>query len=179
MGKVLVVFFSRTGHTRALAHELATVGDWDCEPLRDPTRRGGVLGALRCSLDALLARPAPIAPLEHRLADYDLVVVGTPVWNHAVSSPVRAFFAQHRGELSRVAFFVTCHGNGARRVLADLAALSDREPVTTLAVRARDLDALPFDDVEYFVETVEHALGGDLPPTLAGDSSSFSWISSP
>ena len=163
MGKVLVVFFSRSGNTQELAHELAIAGGWDCEALRDPTRRGGLVGALRSSLEALLARSAPIAPLEHDLADYELVVVGTPVWNHAVSAPVRAFFERHRGELSHVAFFVTCHGNGAARALRQMAALADREPVTTLAVRARDLDALPFDDLEYFVDTVEQALTRDAP----------------
>lgn len=159
MRKVLVVFFSRTGNTQELAHELAIAGGWDCESLRDATRRGGILGALRSGYEALLARSAPIAPLEHDLSGYELVVVGTPVWNHAVSSPVRAFFERHRSQLRRVAFFVTCHGNGARAVLAQMARLAGREPVTTLAVRTRDVDALPFDDLEYFVDTVEHALG--------------------
>lgn len=165
MGKVLVVFFSRTGNTQQLAQELAVAGGWDCEALRDATRRGGIFGALRSGVEALLARSAPIAPLEHDLASYDLVVVGTPVWNHAVSSPVRAFFERYRGELPRVAFFVTCHGNGARRVLVQMAQLAGREPVATLATRARDLDALPFDDLEYFVDTVEHAIGNDVPPS--------------
>ncbi len=164
MANVLVVFYSRSGNTQALAHALATAGGWDCEALHDPTRRGGLLGALRSGWQALRAEPAPIAPLEHDLGDYDLVVVGTPVWNHRVSSPVRAFLERHRAELRRVALFVTCHGNGARRVLAEMAALAGREPVTTLAVRARELDALAFDDVEYFVETVEHALAPTVPP---------------
>ena len=166
--KVLVVFFSRTGNTQELAHELAIAGGWDCEALRDATRRGGILGALRSGVEALLARSAPIAPLAHDLSEYELVVVGTPVWNHAVSSPVRAFFERHRGELRRVAFFVTCHGNGARRVLAQMAALAGREPVTTLAVRTRDVDALPFDDLEYFVDTVEHALAKNRPAPPPG-----------
>jgi len=60
---------------------------------------------------------------------------------------------------------VTCHGNGARRVLLQMAQLAGREPVTTLAARARDLDALPFDDIEYFVDTVEHAIANDVPPS--------------
>lgn len=169
MRKVLVIYFSRTGHTQELAHELALAGRWDCEALRDATRRGGILGALRSGVEALLARSAPIAPLEHDLSEYELVVVGTPVWNHAVSSPVRALFERHRRELPRVAFFVTCHGNGARRVLAQMAELAGREPVTTLAVRTRDLDALPYEDLEYFVDTVEHALAkGPAPQPGAG-----------
>ena len=80
---------------------------------------------------------------------------------------MRAFFERHRGELPRVAFFVTCHGNGAARTLRQMAALADREPVTTLAVRARDLDALPFDDLEYFVDTVDYALRIDASVTCS------------
>jgi len=54
MGKVLVVFFSRTGNTQELAQELAVAGGWDCEALHDATRRGGIFGALRSGFEAVL-----------------------------------------------------------------------------------------------------------------------------
>jgi flavodoxin len=139
MDRGLVVFYSRSGNTQRLAYQVADAGQWDSEPIADHTRRGGLVGYLRSSAEAWLGREVRIDPLRHDLRSYDLVVVGTPVWNHSLCSPVRAFLREHRDELPRIAFFVTTGGRGAGRVLEQMAALAAQPPVATLIVTEREL----------------------------------------
>ena len=161
MGTVLAVFFSRTGATQLVAQRIAHAGEWDCEAIRDHERRGGILGVLRSGYEATLGRPVAIDPPAHRLTGYDLVIVGTPVWNLSVSSPVRAFLARYREHLTRVAFFVTCGGSGGERVLAQLAALAGKVPLATMVVEQRELDRGRIEGagkIEHFVLTIEHEM---------------------
>jgi NAD(P)H-dependent FMN reductase len=138
--RVLVVCFSRTGRTRSLAEQLARELDATLEVLLDRTSRAGRVGYLRCSRDALLRRAPDIAPLSRDLAQYDLVLIGTPVWNASPCAPVRTFLRRERARLPAVAFFLSHGGFGARRVFAAMTALAGRAPLATLAIRARHFE---------------------------------------
>lgn len=158
MRNVLVVYFSRTGNTQMLAHDIARAGDWQHEAICDHERRGGVVGYLRCGFEAARARAVAIEPLARDVRDYDLVIVGTPVWAQSVSSPVRAFLRRYAPVLPRVAFFATCGGRGGERVLKQMAELAGQQPVATLIATERDLREGPFATIEEFVGRIRSAL---------------------
>jgi len=132
---VLVVYYSRTGTTQRVAERLAHWLGCDVEALRDRASRRGVLGALRSGVEAAFGMLAWLAPPLHDPGDYDVVLVGTPVWTAAVSSPVRTYLGQHRFRFRNVAFFCTCGGTGSRRALRQMAATCHRRPLATLVVR--------------------------------------------
>jgi flavodoxin len=136
--RALVVYYSRTGHTRTIAEALAPALGADVEELRDPTERRGVLGYLRSGLEATLGVLAPIDAPEHDPSSYDLVVIGGPVWG-GVPSPIRTYLWLERARLPRTAFFVTYGGFGAESVLEQMGALAGKKPVATLAVREREM----------------------------------------
>lgn len=138
--RALVVYYSRSGHTRTVAEALARALGADVEELRDPTERRGVLGYLRSGLEAGLGLLAPIRAPEHDPSRYDLVVVGGPVWSGGVPSPIRTYLWLERARLPRTAFLVTCGGFGAERVLEQMGALAGKKPVATLAVREREME---------------------------------------
>lgn len=133
--RILVVYFTRTGHTKQVASSIAAALDADTEEISDPTMRSGVLGYLRSGFEAALRRHAPIGASVHNPAQYDLVIVGTPVWNMSVSSPVRSYLHRHRSELRSVAFFCTCGGRGGARAFAQMAQVCGADPASTLVVR--------------------------------------------
>ena len=99
--RTLVVFYSRSGNTRRVAHRIAAALAAEVEEIEDLDDRSGILGYLRSGHEASARRPARIAPITRDLAAFDLVVIGTPVWRASVSSPVRTFLEAHAGHVSR------------------------------------------------------------------------------
>jgi hypothetical protein len=141
MKETLVVYHSRTGYTRRIAEALARRRGADLEEIRLLRDRRGALGYLRCALEAH-GRYAPrILPPRHDPRGYRLVVVGTPIWVWNLSSPVRSYLRAHRRELRRIAFFCTMGGAGADNAFRDMAKLSGKAPVATLALTDREIDA--------------------------------------
>lgn len=135
MTRTLVAYWSKTGHTRTVAEEIARVTGGDLEELVGT----GSLGTFGIALGTLLGRPAPIAPLRQDPAAYDLVLIGTPVWFARPLSPVHGFVARHRSALGRVAFFCTEGGRGHDTAFDQLARACGREPAATLAVTEAEL----------------------------------------
>lgn len=136
---VLVVFYSRTGHTRKVAEAVAKALHADLEELHDRVDRRGVLGYLRSGAEALFGVSTELAPPRRDPRDYDLVVVGSPVWNMSLSTPVRTWLWLERPRLPRVAFFLTLGGVGEARVLGQMKAVAAKAPVATLVVREGEL----------------------------------------
>ena len=81
MPNTLVVYYSLTGHTRQIAEAIAAALDADLEAIEDTFNRDTVLGRPRSAIEGLLGLSSSISPPKHDLSEYDLVVVGTPVWS--------------------------------------------------------------------------------------------------
>jgi hypothetical protein len=139
--KTLIVFYSRTGCTRAVAGKLAPLLGADLEDLRETADRSGALGYLRAGRDAAQGRPAELLPGVRRADGYDLVVVGTPVWAFTMCPAVRAWLMREAAGLRAVAFLCTQGGSGAERAMRHMAELAGREPVASLVLRDRDIRA--------------------------------------
>ena len=153
--RILVAYYSRSGHTRTLARAIATALHADVEEIRDRTDRSGILGYLRSGLEAWGGVLAGIEPPRRDPARYDVVIVGTPVWNMSLSSPVRTYLWSVRARLPRVAFVVTLGGAGEARTLAQMQAAAHRAPIAAIAVRERALArGAPRAEVARFAEEV-------------------------
>jgi menaquinone-dependent protoporphyrinogen IX oxidase len=137
--RVLVAYYSRTNTTRSVAHCLAHELGATVEIIAELRERPSPRAMWRCAADALLRRCPALAADLHDAADYDLVVVGTPVWYATVSSPARSYLARHAGHLKDVAFFVTCGGWRPDRALRHMALVSRCAPRATMAITRRDL----------------------------------------
>ena len=162
--KALVVFYSRSGNTRALAQGIASVLGAETEEISDGIHRGGILGYLRSGTEASLSRCPRIARAVHDPASFDLVVIGTPVWRLSLSSPVRTYLTEHAAALPRVAFFCTMGGFGSKRVFRQMTALAGRSPVATLVRTERQLATK---DLPFVIEAFASRLGEVNPPRRA------------
>lgn len=148
----LIVFYSRTGFTTLVAEALAKELGADVEPLVDTRSRAGLLGYLRSGFEGTVGRLTELKPLSKRPAAYQLVVVGTPVWNGCVSSPARTFLVQNKAMLNRVAFFCTYGGSGNERTFRQMETVCGKTPVATMAVRDREVgDAMLHARIRRFV----------------------------
>jgi flavodoxin len=138
--RTLVVFYSRTGHTRAVGHRIATALGADMEEIADRVNRRGIFGYLRSGREAFLRRRTELMPVVRDPGAYDLVIVGTPVWNMSLSSPVRTYLQDHKAEFHDVAFFCTMGRVGSERAFEQMTQEAGRLPVTTLALSEGDLE---------------------------------------
>lgn len=134
MKRILVVTYSRTGHTRRVAEVIAQQCDADLEWIKDREDRLGPGGYLRSATQALLHRKPWIQPARHAPGDYGLVIIGTPVWAGNIASPVRSYIARYGTRCRRVAFFCTYGGAGGDKVLADLQRSCGKRALATLAL---------------------------------------------
>ena len=138
--RVLVVYFSRSGHTKALAERLAGRLRATLMPITERQPRAGVSGYVRSLLEALSGAEVAILPPREDLRHFDLVLIGGPVWASRPASPVATFVRRYRRRLRRVAFFCTSGGSGEERALATLERLLGHPAEATLAVTADELD---------------------------------------
>lgn len=158
--KTLIVYYSRTGTTEKLARALADALDArvvtiDCP--RYAVERSGWLGYLKAGWDSLKGRLPQIDTPPLTLADYDLLLIGTPIWTSYPSAPMRAFLEQGVGFPPRVALFVTSGGHSPAEKAAEM--VKDLLPVPLEAmlsvgqskVLANDFDA----DVRDFVQGLQ------------------------
>jgi flavodoxin len=134
MSSTLVVFHSRTGHTRRVAKALAERLNADLDEIVVHQRRDGPLGYARCALEALGGCGASVRATKHDPSRYERVLIGTPIWFWSLSSPVRAWLqSRHLGD-AQLAFFCTMGGSGADHAFEQLESVCGRAPQATLAL---------------------------------------------
>jgi len=166
MSRILVVYYSMSGHTGRLAEDVARRCGADLEPIREVRPRAGATGAARALWDVLAKRHVALRRGQRRPVEYDLVALGTPVWAGRVSAPMRSWIDDHRQALPEVAFFCTAGGAGTERVFRQMRELCRREPVATLAVTERELGATETDArITRFAETLERPALDTIGPT--------------
>lgn len=155
MNNTLVVYFSRSGYTRALAREIAARCGADLEPIEEIRSRAGLWGYLRSGREAMRRQLVDIKIGVKNPANYDSVVFGTPVWAGHVSSPMRAYLVANGRHCRRVAFFCTQGGSGADKVFREMADLCGREPAATAVFNDRDIEQGAYaDEIARFVNAI-------------------------
>jgi flavodoxin len=118
--KTLVVYYSRSGNTKKVAGMIARQLGADLEELVDLKGRAGLLGWLRAGRDAMKDRTTDLGPLGHDPGDYDVIVVGSPVWAAHPAPAVNTFLNSQDLSGKQVALFCTMAGNGGEETCANM-----------------------------------------------------------
>lgn len=137
--KSLVVYYSRTGNTRKLAEELADALGCDVEEIIDTKNRSGIIGWLRSGRDASNQNLTVLKDKINDPSQYDLLIIGTPIWGGHVSTPVRTYIHQNQADFNSVAFFCTASGDKFDGVFNDMKELCGVAPVETLGVSGKEI----------------------------------------
>lgn len=168
MNKILIAYYSMGGNTRRVAEEIRAATGADIDEISEPAPRRGFKGVMRALFDATLSRKPNILDTEHNPADYDLLVIGGPIWARRLAAPVRTFAERYGPEAKQVAFFCTEGGKGAEAGYTDLEHLSQHHPVATLTVDAGHLaPAAHRSDLGHFIASLRR----DGTATLSGPES--------
>ena len=157
--RTLVAYYSMSGNTRAVANEIRDTIDADIEEIAEPHPRRGATGVIRALFDSIARRDPPILPAARDPAQYDVLLLGGPVWNRRMAGPLRHYARRYGAAAPHVAFFCTEGGRGAEDAFADLATLCGHEPEATLVVdAAHKTPAAHHADLAAFTANVRHSI---------------------
>ena len=140
--KTLLVYYSRTGRTEAAVKRLSELLSAErCVKIRPKTPREGGLGMLRC-LREMFGKPEKIEPhdVPPVMGEYDLVVVGTPVWGGGLSGPVRAFMEIYGKNVRKYALVEASSGPSEqqKRTAEQMEGITGLAPAAVLGLCSKD-----------------------------------------
>lgn len=105
--KTLIVYYSRKGTTNAAAELAAAELGAELEEVVETKSHAGFLGFLQAGYEAATGRAVPIAPPKLSPAEYDLVVVASPIWAGRTCSPINAYLETAGGQIPRLGVILT------------------------------------------------------------------------
>jgi flavodoxin len=132
----LVVYYSKTGTTKKVGEKLASLLKCVSEEIHDTANRKGVLGWLSAGKDATSKKLTKIEKVNNDAASYDIVIIGTPIWNHTLSTPIRTYLAQYKDSFNKVAFFST-YQYSDDNLFEEMESLCGKMPVATLRLHRK------------------------------------------
>ena len=144
--KTLVVFYSQTSNTKAVATEIATkLGADMAEIVPVELYEGDFHATIERGKKELDEGVYPeIQPLTVNVADYDVVFLGYPIWFGTYAPPVFTFLDQVDLSGKKIVPFCTFGSGGLESSLKDLASAEpEAEILPGYGVRAARLEAMP------------------------------------
>jgi len=154
--RVLIVCYSRGGSTLRVARHLAEALGADLDRIEENDSREGAGGYLRSLVEAV-AKGVPTIRTLRDPADYDLVILGCPVWASTMASPMRAYVLAHRGQLQRSPVFVVMGGRGGEQTVREIQLACRAGDSPSLVLTHREVEDGAFRDL---CESFIHRLTG-------------------
>jgi len=116
--RVLIIFFSLDGNTKFIAESMAREIGADLEELKaNIYLPSGVFGKhFWGGRMAIFKKKPALRPIQKNISDYDLVVIGTPVWAFTFTPPIRTFFDEHKFSGKKIALFCCCDGMAGKTI---------------------------------------------------------------
>lgn len=141
--KTLIVYYSKTGTTKKLAQMLAKELNADTEELIDKKKRSGIIGWIIGGRDGMKRIPTQIATVQKNPANYDMVLIGGPLWGFKGVAPAsRTYLLQNKDKIKKIALFMTRGGNASSDpALEDLKKVYGKTVLGTLDIKQGDINS--------------------------------------
>lgn len=132
--KTLVVYYSRSGHTKKVAVALSRILKSDIEELVDLKDRNGIIGWLYAGRDSYLKNVTKIKKPKSDPKKYGMVFIGTPTWASNISPAIRTYCTKMKKRFRKVAFFCTKGGIPQSDIFPEMKLLCGKKPAATLGI---------------------------------------------
>lgn len=149
--KTLLVYYSWTGNTRKLAQKITSKLKCDVEEIYEKGKRKGKLNYMVGGFQAMLGMKSRIEKPKRNPSDYDLVLVGGPVWAGRITPAIRAYLSE-AGEVKQYALFFSMGGEDFSEAVKNTAKIFGKEPIATLAVKESQMSKT---DISPFLEKLK------------------------
>jgi flavodoxin len=110
--KTLVIYYTRTGNTKFIAETIVAELGADIEEVIDLKNRQGRLNYLPAGRDAMQGKETEIAQTKRTPTDYDLIIIGQPVWAGSPTPAIRTYLNKNDLSGKKVALFFSDVGLG-------------------------------------------------------------------
>ena len=122
--KTAVVFYSLDGNCASVAEEIKSQLNADLLRLqtKDDKKRGSIARFFWAGGMMFSKKLPPLKPYAFNPQDYDLIVIGAPVWAGSPAAPVKTFITDAAISGKKIAVFV-CHAGGRGDSLEKLKSL--------------------------------------------------------
>ena len=116
MMKVLVVYYSLTGNTKMIAEAIAESIDSEILELKPVKELKAESGSKYFwgGYQATMKIKPKLKPIEINPLDYDLIILGTPVWAWTYSPPIHSFLSKFDLAGKNVALWTCSQGDGIK-----------------------------------------------------------------
>ncbi|MBY8983044.1 MAG: flavodoxin [Candidatus Lokiarchaeota archaeon] len=143
----LVVVFSRTGRTKGVAKSISERLNCDFEEIIDTKKWSGFFGFIRAGYAAMKGKTTIIEIPQKNPDNYDLILIGTPVWGSRVPPAIRTYLLENKNKLKEVGFFCTQGGSGSGgKIFNNMLEICEKKPIATLELTKKMIKEGSHDD---------------------------------
>jgi len=155
----LLVFYSRKGTTKKIAEFISNSLNCEYEEIIDTKKRTGfIIGFLKCGYAATRERLTTIKEFQKNPELYDLIILGTPIWNSRMTPAIRTYITNNLSKFKNVAFFCTEGGSGGPKTFESMAKLCEKEPLSTLEITKKEIKKEKhIDKINSFIQDIKRA----------------------
>ena len=155
--KKLVVYYSISGNTRAVAERVATSLRADLFEIRTvktyPDDHDVLIGLAKKEVES--GYIPQIEPFEFNFDKYETVIIGTPVWWYSYAPAVKSFMAGKKWEGKKVYTFATYDGRVGHTPSDFKKALRGAEVPPTLGIKFDDnTQVTPDSDIKLWLREI-------------------------
>ena len=138
--KILITYYSRTNITKKVAKEIQKDLECDIEEIVDLKNRSGIFGWIKSLIDAIKQNQTNIKSIEKDPSDYDLVIIGTPVWASTMAPAILTYLKENSEKFKGVSLFCTCGSEGYNETFSKMEEIVGKKAIETLFLTKEDLN---------------------------------------
>ncbi|MFX1467308.1 MAG: flavodoxin family protein [Promethearchaeota archaeon] len=135
MIKSLVVYYSLTGNTKMIAEVITEATGSDILELK-PVKEINAESSMKYfwgGYQAIMKLKPKLKNIDKNPLDYNLIILGTPVWAWTYAPPIRSFLAKFNLQGKKVALWTCSAGDGVKAMGRFKDALKDSDIVSYIS----------------------------------------------
>src|SRR3989338_3330959 len=136
--KALVAYYSRTGRTKDATETIANSLKADIEEISEGSSRRGIFGFLKSGREGALKKTPRIKKPLKDIIDYDIAIIGMPIWAGKMASPVRSYVKTYGKEAKQIALFCTHCGGGGDPALSEIEHIMGKKAIAKIELTTND-----------------------------------------
>lgn len=128
--KTLIIYYSLDGNTKFLAESMAQVVGADVFEIKTVKDLGkGFMKYIWGGKQVMMKEKPAILPFDRNLSDYEMIIIGSPVWASTFAPPLSTFLEGNKVSSKKVALFCSFAGDAGKTFENFKSALKDNQIV--------------------------------------------------